>query len=51
MAKIKHGLLGMKGTETSADVAKAFNLDVQRGAFVSQCSRVWLGESGRQSGR
>ena len=30
------GLLGIKGTEMSADIAKAFNLDVQRGAFVSE---------------
>ncbi len=31
--EIKRGLLGIKGTEMSADIAKAFNLDVQRGAF------------------
>ena len=31
--EIKRGLLGIKGTE---DIAKAFNLDVQRGAFVSE---------------
>lgn len=34
--EIKRGLLGIKGTEMSADIAKAFNLDVQRGAFVSE---------------
>lgn len=34
--EIRRGLLGIKGTEMSADIAKAFNLDVQRGAFVSE---------------
>ncbi|HEB1790116.1 TPA: serine endoprotease DegQ [Escherichia albertii] len=34
--EIKRGLLGIKGTEMSADIAKAFNLGVQRGAFVSE---------------
>ncbi|WP_054179042.1 serine endoprotease DegQ [Trabulsiella odontotermitis] len=34
--EIKRGLLGIKGTEMSADIAKAFKLDVQRGAFVSE---------------
>lgn len=34
--EIKRGLLGIKGTEMSADLAKAFNLNVQRGAFVSE---------------
>lgn len=34
--EIKRGLLGIKGMEMSADIAKAFNLDVQRGAFVSE---------------
>jgi serine protease DegQ len=34
--EIKRGLLGIKGTEMSADIAKAFNLNVQRGAFVSE---------------
>jgi serine protease DegQ len=33
---VKRGLLGIKGTEMSADIAKAFNLNVQRGAFVSE---------------
>ncbi|WP_312926318.1 PDZ domain-containing protein, partial [Pseudescherichia sp.] len=28
--------LGIKGMEMSADIAKAFNLNVQRGAFVSE---------------
>ena len=36
LIEIKRGLLGIKGTEMSADIAKAFNLDVQRGAFVSE---------------
>ena len=34
--EIKRGLLGIKGTEMSADIAKAFKIDVQRGAFVSE---------------
>lgn len=50
--EIKRGLLGIKGTEMSADIAKAFNLDVQRGAFGQRSvARFWLGKSGRQSGR
>ena len=34
--EIKRGLLGIRGMEMSADIAKAFNLNVQRGAFVSE---------------
>ena len=34
--EIKRGLLGIKGMEMSADIAKAFNIHVQRGAFVSE---------------
>lgn len=34
--EIKRGLLGIRGMEMTADIAKAFNLDVQRGAFVSE---------------
>lgn len=34
--EIKRGLLGIKGTEMSADIAKAFHLNTQRGAFVSE---------------
>ncbi len=34
--EVKRGLLGVRGTEMSADIAKAFNLDAQRGAFVSE---------------
>ena len=34
--EIKRGQLVINGTEMSADIAKAFNLDVQRGAFVSE---------------
>lgn len=34
--EIKRGLLGIKGMEMSADIAKAFNLSTQRGAFVSE---------------
>lgn len=33
--KVKRGLLGIKGSEMSADMAKALNVDAQRGAFVS----------------
>ncbi|MEM5590482.1 serine endoprotease DegQ [Enterobacter hormaechei] len=33
---VKRGLLGIKGMEMSADIAKAFKLNVQRGAFVSE---------------
>ncbi|HAT1609931.1 TPA: serine endoprotease DegQ [Raoultella planticola] len=34
--EIKRGLLGIKGMEMSADIAKAMNIDTQRGAFVSE---------------
>ena len=34
--EIKRGLLGIRGMEMTADIAKAFNLNVQRGAFVSE---------------
>lgn len=34
--EIKRGLLGIRGMEMSADIAKAFNLNVQRGAFISE---------------
>ncbi|HHL9185805.1 TPA: serine endoprotease DegQ [Klebsiella pneumoniae] len=34
--EIKRGLLGIKGMEMSADIAKAMNLNVQRGTFVSE---------------
>ena len=34
--EVKRGLLGIKGMEMSADIAKAFKLNVQRGAFVSE---------------
>src|SRR5476651_1028963 len=33
---VKRGLLGIKGSEMTADMAKAFNIDTQRGAFVSE---------------
>jgi len=32
----KRGLLGIKGTELNADIAKALNLNTQRGAFISE---------------
>lgn len=34
--EVRRGQLGIKGTELSADIAKAFNIDAQRGAFVSE---------------
>ncbi|MCR3755645.1 MAG: periplasmic serine endoprotease [Sodalis sp. Psp] len=34
--KVKRGQLGIKGTELTADIANAFNIDTQRGAFVSE---------------
>ncbi|WP_431644858.1 serine endoprotease DegQ [Enterobacter hormaechei] len=34
--EVKRGLLGIKGMEMSAGIAKAFKLNVQRGAFVSE---------------
>ncbi|MEG5828433.1 serine endoprotease DegQ [Enterobacter bugandensis] len=37
--EVKRGLLGIKGMEMSADIAKAFNINVQRGAFVSEVLR------------
>jgi serine protease DegQ len=33
---VKRGQLGIKGSEMTADMAKAFNIDAQRGAFVSE---------------
>lgn len=34
--EVKRGLLGIKGTELNADIAKALNLNTQRGAFISE---------------
>jgi serine protease DegQ len=34
--EVKRGMLGIKGSEMNADMAKAFNLDAQRGAFVNE---------------
>ncbi|TCV98779.1 serine protease DegQ [Biostraticola tofi] len=34
--EVKRGQLGIKGSEMSADMAKAFKIDTQRGAFVSE---------------
>lgn len=34
--EVKRGLLGIKGTELNADIAKAFKLNTQRGAFISE---------------
>ncbi len=34
--EVKRGVLGIKGREMTADMAKAFKIDTQRGAFVSE---------------
>lgn len=34
--QVKRGQLGIKGTEMTSDMAKAFNVDQQRGAFVNE---------------
>ncbi|MGK2946256.1 MAG: serine endoprotease DegQ [Candidatus Malihini olakiniferum] len=34
--EVKRGLLGIKGSEMTADMAKAFKMEAQRGAFVSE---------------
>ena len=34
--EVQRGLLGVRGMEMNADIAKAMNLNVQRGAFVSE---------------
>ena len=34
--QVKHGQLGIKGTELTPDMAKAFKVDVTRGAFVAE---------------
>ncbi|KES18116.1 Trypsin-like serine protease [Gilliamella apicola SCGC AB-598-I20] len=34
--EVKRGVLGIKGNELTSDIAKAFDLDVQKGAFVSE---------------
>ncbi|EFA28186.1 PDZ domain protein, partial [Haemophilus influenzae HK1212] len=34
--QVRRGLLGIKGGELNADLAKAFNVSVQQGAFVSE---------------
>lgn len=34
--EVRRGLLGIKGGELNADLAKAFNVDAQQGAFVSE---------------
>ena len=35
--EVKRGLLGIKGMEMSADIAKAFKLNVQRGRLSAKC--------------
>ncbi|MCI4234233.1 serine endoprotease DegQ [Dickeya dianthicola] len=34
--EVKRGLLGIKGNEMTSEIAKAFKVDAQRGAFVSE---------------
>lgn len=34
--EVKRGLLGIKGSELNADLAKEFNIDAQQGAFISE---------------
>ncbi|MCG8156110.1 serine endoprotease DegQ [Brenneria goodwinii] len=34
--EVRRGLLGIKGSEMTSEMAKAFKVDVQRGAFVSE---------------
>ncbi|MBI6549212.1 serine endoprotease DegQ [Xenorhabdus lircayensis] len=34
--EVKRGILGIKGTEMTADIAKALSIDAQQGAFVSE---------------
>ncbi|PHM71371.1 serine endoprotease DegQ [Xenorhabdus kozodoii] len=34
--EVKRGILGIKGTEMTADIAKALNVEAQKGAFVSE---------------
>lgn len=34
--EVKRGVLGIKGNELTSDIAKAFELDIQKGAFVSE---------------
>lgn len=34
--EVKRGVLGIKGNELTSDIAKAFDIDVQKGAFVSE---------------
>ncbi|SPZ01467.1 protease [Proteus mirabilis] len=34
--EVKRGILGIRGTEMNADLAKSFKIDAQRGAFVSE---------------
>ena len=34
--EVKRGILGIRGTEMNSDLAKSFNIDAQRGAFVSE---------------
>ncbi|SCB90520.1 Do family serine endopeptidase [Gilliamella intestini] len=34
--EVKRGVLGIKGNELTSDIAKAFGLDIQKGAFVSE---------------
>lgn len=37
--QVKRGTLGIKGNELTADIAKAFDLNIQKGAFVSEVTK------------
>lgn len=37
--QVKRGMLGIKGNELTSDIAKAFDLTVQKGAFVSEVTK------------
>ncbi|WP_392552681.1 Do family serine endopeptidase [Orbus wheelerorum] len=34
--RVKRGILGIKGNELTSDIAKAFDLNVQKGAFINE---------------
>ncbi|CUR53581.1 Periplasmic pH-dependent serine endoprotease DegQ [Serratia symbiotica] len=49
--QVKRGTLGIKGSEMTPDIAKAFNSNIQRGAFVSEVlSQSAASKAGIKSG-
>lgn len=49
--EVKRGMLGIKGSEMTAEMAKAFKVDAQRGAFVSEViPKSAAAEAGIKSG-